>query len=175
MCSCRGGGVVVAGSVKTRFSGGVHDGLSDGDILCLLLFVAVLAPRSFPRAPVHDSSSAVLRRRRSASFFRSCSSWTGSGDSSALSQVRWRLTPTLVRNRAVEAAASRDTVRAALAPTANLRVCSSSSAPSPPEVGGFGEKSPLRRRTLGEGAQPGLYRGGTRIWARGQTASGTSE
>jgi hypothetical protein len=51
----------------------------------------------------------------------------------------------------VEAAASRDMVRAALAPTANPHTCSGSSAPSPPAVGGFGEKTPLRRRTLGEG------------------------
>jgi hypothetical protein len=65
--------------------------------------------------------------------------------------VRWRPTPNPVRNRAVEAAASRGTARAALAPIAYPRACSGSSAPSPPAVGGFGEKTPLRRRTLGEG------------------------
>jgi hypothetical protein len=175
MCSRKDGGVVVAGSVKTWFGGGVHDGLGDGDILCLLQFVAVLAPpvfppRSGPRLFLRGASTKAKCVLPLVLFFldgqrrllgvvsgaMAPDTYSSAKQSSGGSGVAWH----------GSGSSGSHSISARV-----LRFLGSLSSSG----GWIWGENPTAAADTGRRAQPGLYRGGTRVWARGRTAGGASE
>jgi hypothetical protein len=150
-------------------------GRGDGDILCLSQFVTVLAPRSFPRAPVSQlflrgASVKAKRVLPPALFFLD-------GQRRLLGVVSGAMVPDTYSSAEQSSGGSGVAGHGSGSSGSHSKsACVLRFLGSLSFSGGWiwGE-DPTAAADTGRRAQPGLYRGGTRVWARGRTTGGASE